>query len=249
MVVEALFVRLSSPGRSPEDGDIATAETIHTDESTFKDGPPTGESAQKDPTSGEPTWEEDASPLPIEESAHKDALPEEPTWEEDASPLPAEESAPEDAPPLPEDLPVDETAIVEDDHQDEHPFTGVYLSTAEALPSEGHLRAVQAHLVQVSTRDLALYKGWRKLTSDMKASRAQKLAVKGLPIPDEDGYGIIMWANFHRSFINTSTHLGSKLCNYRIQRVLSYFDGFEILDTGEIWRSPMGINLVMAPGD
>ncbi|EED11436.1 hypothetical protein TSTA_080470 [Talaromyces stipitatus ATCC 10500] len=212
MAVEALFVRLSSPGRSPEDGDIVTAETIHTDESTFKDGSPTGESAQKDATSGEPTWEEDASPLPIEESAHEDALPEEPTWEEDASPLPAEESthedalpeeptweedasplpaeesAPEDAPPLPEELPVDETAIVEDAHQDEHPFTGLYLSTAEALPSEGHLGAVQAHLVQVSTRDLALYKGWGKLTSDMKASRAQKLAVKGLPTPNEDGF-------------------------------------------------------------
>uniref|UniRef100_A0A093UU53 Uncharacterized protein C12orf4 like n=1 Tax=Talaromyces marneffei PM1 TaxID=1077442 RepID=A0A093UU53_TALMA len=101
MVVEALFVRLSSPGRSPEDGDIATAETIHTDESTFKDGSPTGESAQKDATSGEPNWEEDASPLPIEESAHEDALPEEPTWEEDASPLPAGESAHEDA--LPEE--------------------------------------------------------------------------------------------------------------------------------------------------
>ncbi|KUL81282.1 hypothetical protein ZTR_09811, partial [Talaromyces verruculosus] len=156
--------------------DIATAETINTDESTYKDGSPIGESAHEDATPGEPTWEEDTSPLPVEKSAH-----------EDATPLPVEETLYQE-----EDFPVDETAIPEDVHQVEHPFTEVYLSAVEALPNEGSIGAVQAHLVQVSTRDLALYKGWGKLTSAIKASRAQKLAVKGLPTPNEDGFVSIL---------------------------------------------------------
>jgi hypothetical protein len=63
----------------------------------------------------------------------------------------------------------------------------MYSSAAEALPINGSTEAVQAHLVTTSVKDLALYRNWRRLTSDIKSKRARRLTEKGLPIPNEEG--------------------------------------------------------------
>jgi hypothetical protein len=43
-------------------------------------------------------------------------------------------------------------------------------------------------LVRAKAADLALYVNWGSISSKKKAHRRKKLASRGLPVPDEDGF-------------------------------------------------------------
>jgi hypothetical protein len=146
-------------------------------------------------------WPEDAPQ--VDEPAYEDAPPVETGWPEDAVPVeepaeypPVETGWPEEAPPVDEPEPpfqeesfsVHKTAFAEETRQVDDAATGGYSSAADALPIEGSVETVQTHLVRVSYNDLASYRNWGSITSDVKARRASRLAAKGLPIPSEDGF-------------------------------------------------------------
>ncbi|KAJ5151539.1 hypothetical protein N7492_009834 [Penicillium capsulatum] len=127
-----------------------------------------------------------------------ESVPEEPEpVPEEPEPVPEEpEPVPEEPKPAPEELPPkgdSEQWPIAQVPAGADGWPRASLLPGHTLNAEMSQEAPdQGHIARISCSDLSLYENWENLSSKKRAKRARNLLGRGLPVPSEDGFILVL---------------------------------------------------------